>query len=93
MTTDIRPFTPRCIRCSGTADLIEGDSAVVCRECVSSLGELAGNPSIADNRILNALKERHGDVVTLRRAPDERAQPTGPLRWDWTPTWPGVDGR
>lgn len=89
----VAPFVPHCVRCDGTTDLIEGDSAIVCRECVSMLGEIAGNPGIADNRILTALKEKHGDVVTLRRSPDSRGQPTGPHQWVWTPTWPGVDGK
>lgn len=92
MTTEVA-FIPRCVRCAGTEDLIEGDSAIVCKDCVRVLGGIANDPSDSDQRILTELLRRHGDVVALRRSQDVRGKAAVPLRWEWTASWPGVEPR
>jgi hypothetical protein len=49
------------------------------------LGGIAGDPGTAPNRVLEAIRERHGDVVSLIRSDHG-------LRWAWVAQgWPGVE--
>jgi uncharacterized Zn ribbon protein len=91
--TTATAFVPRCIRCQTTEHLIEGDSAIVCRDCVAMLGSIVAEPASAPRRILNALIERHGDVVSLVRDKPVRGREDGELRWEWTDKWPKTEPR
>ncbi len=69
----------RCKHCSRTTDLIQHDGpVVVCRSCLLSLGQLAADPEVADDRILAAMLKRHGDVVHPIRV----GRPSR-LVWEW----------
>lgn len=77
----------RCTRCRGTEHLIGGDGEIVCRPCLSLLGDIARDPVAASPRLLEALQELHSDVVSLLRvAGDEPG-----LEWAWIAQWPGVE--
>jgi len=78
----------RCHRCRGTRHLIEGDGPTVCLPCVDLLAGIANDPHRADDRILTALLERHGDVVRLERIQDEAGATE--IHWAWADRWPAA---
>jgi hypothetical protein len=81
--------TARCVACESAEHLVEGDGAPVCRVCIDELGHAAGDPIRSEVELLQALADRHRDVVSLTRV----ASNTEPLRfeWAWTDRWPGVE--
>lgn len=80
-----------CQRCTGTDHLVSGDGPLVCRPCVDLLGSIAADPSRADEHILTAVLELHGDVVHLARVPAIARGQTAGLAWVWPESWPGVE--
>jgi hypothetical protein len=80
-TTDAR-YAVRCHRCNGVEHLIDGDGPLVCRPCIDMLGSIAADPHRADHRIVTALLQRHGDVLSLQRFPVGTGGDTE-MRWTW----------
>ncbi len=76
---------PTCAHCCAP-DVIRGDGAMalVCPRCVRALGRIAGDPSSADEAVLDRLEAEAYDVVTL--VSDVR----GTWTWRWTALWPGA---
>lgn len=76
----------RCSRCNGIDHLIEGDGPVVCRPYIDQLGAIAGDPHVTTHRVLEALQERHGDIVRIARTAGHDSR----MLWDWDASWPGA---
>ena len=68
----------RCIRCTGTDDLVVGDGAVVCNGCIEILTKAADAPYAASERILTAILQTN-PYVKLARTADESHE----LVWEW----------
>lgn len=68
----------RCIRCTGTDDLVIGDGPVVCNGCVELLTDAAANPYACSERLLTALLQEH-PAVKLARTANEPHE----LVWEW----------
>lgn len=71
------PIT-RCLRCTGTDDLVRGDGPVVCRGCIELLADAAANPYAMSERLLTALLQEHPGLKLSRAGyrPHE-------LVWEW----------
>lgn len=70
-----------------TAALIEGDDALVCRDCIKTFVGIVVRPDTVPEAVLTKLSAQHSAVMQLVRLA------TGERMWHWIAGWPGVEPR